>query len=193
MRTQQAIGSAAVRAPVSARSEARLFQIEVELAKVKAQIEKSGHIHSEAEKQVFAWKEHNPRPALDVEYLPVENQLRRLLDRRSGSLTVSDVAKAISRTAPVPKHHVEAHSKAIARWEKQLKAAKRRCGYGSKEVAFCAAVDREWVLNEEAASIRATTIDALKCKARMLNSAEDTGFDGIADSIAKDLIAFRAH
>ncbi len=192
MRTQQAIGSAATRTLVSARNEARLFQIEVELPKVKAQIEKSGRIHDEAERQVFAWKEHNPRPALRVEWLPIENQLQKLLDRRGGSLTVAGVAKAISRTAPVPKHQVEAHAKAMARWEKQLQAAKRRFSYGRKEVALCAAVDRAWALREEAASIRATTIDGLKCKARMVNSAEDTEFDGVADSIARDLIAFSA-
>ena len=98
---------------------------------------------------------------------------------------------AWKRRNPKPTAHAAAID-AIAQWDRREAIARTNCRYDEREAFYEGLIDQADAFRDEAASISATTIDGLQCKARMLSEADliaigDSGL--LAGSIIDELRA----
>ena len=164
-----ALAGDAIAAPTS--TDSRLLELERQAAAAENAAKEAGSIFCEAEKAMFAWRRRNPKP--------------------TAYAIAPAGAKGTSDWREFDRWR-QAAIDAVAQWERREAIARTNCHYDELEAFYEGLIDQADAFRDEAASISATTIDGLQCKARMLSEADlitigDSGL--LAGSIIDELRA----
>jgi hypothetical protein len=163
-------------------ADRKLFAIETEVRDLKAKVHAACDLHTESEEAMAAWASRNPRPKMRETYQAKERE-------------VDDFIRALLAKVKMPdpnadlKAAMAEHEQALTKWSNRRRAAEANCRLDEREAAFNELLDQMSALCEQAEKIPATTIEGLKCKARLveLNDHEPC----LALSIANDLLTFQ--
>jgi hypothetical protein len=138
-----------------------LFKIETRVRYLKSQMLAAGKAHTRAEDAMGAWYKRNPGPKMRRAYICPEGNPN------------SDLEAAKRE-----------HQKALAQYERRETKAAKACN--ECERAWERSIARVDAQCKRAVGIRATSLDGLRCKARLVEAEDPVG---LAFSIVNDLIA----
>jgi hypothetical protein len=184
-----ALAGNAIAAPTS--TDSRLLELECQAAAAETAAKEAGSIFCRAEKAMFAWERRNPKPKVrNFNIGKVCWDGPGILV--SGSEAYARYWKLVDEANADSTAALNEHSEAVKRWEERRSTARANCRYDELEVFYEGLIDRADAFRDEAASISATTIDGLQCKARMLSEADLIAVGGsglLAGSIIDELRA----
>jgi hypothetical protein len=150
-------------------TDTRLLELECQAAAAETAAKEAGSVFGKAEKAMFVWRRRNPKPTAYA-------------IGPAGAKGTSDW-RELDRWRKAAKD-------ATAQWDRREAIARTNCHYDELEAFYEGLIDQADAFRDEAASISATTIDGLRCKARMLSEADliAIGESGLlADSIIDEL------
>ena len=169
----------------SPKSEERLFAIEHLLSKNLAQRKITGRLHDKAETAFYAWQRCNPKPkAPDPKFPDLCLDLKALAAKYGDHARLEDLHLQIIKAPIYNEGLVAEHARAMKKWEALERAERGKLL--ERETAWNKMLDRATALSAEAAAIRATTIQGLACKARMIEMDQNEDLEA---SIVDDLLA----
>lgn len=181
-----AIAGPALASPNAA--ERKLFEIEAEVRELAEQAKLAGRAHTEAEVAMITWDRRNPKPTLPE----IEQASEQAVDDWIRASLAADDPKKFYEENPSPNAHVvaadDAHDKALEQHRDRRRAALDACRYEEREEAFERLVDEMNAKFEDAAVIQATTIEGLRCKARLIEASGDNV--SLQKGLVEDLLAW---
>jgi hypothetical protein len=128
---------------------------------------------------MFEWARHNPKPTRRESRMEIEKNLDRVSGFKEFRCRL-DIADEEAATRE--------HNLAMGEWRTREQAAKRDCGH-VKNTALDELLEEMEALYDEPAKIPATTVNGLRCKARLVR-ASDGGPD-LYRSVVDDLLSGR--
>ena len=166
-------------------ADRKLFAIETKVRDLKAKMLAAGDLHTKSEEAMAAWASRNPRPKMrELTYQPKERE-------------VDDFIRALQAKVQMPdpnadlKAAMAEHEQALTEWSNRRSSAEANCRLDEREITFNGLLDQMSALCEQAEKIPATTIEGLKCKARLVELHDPDQEPCLALSIANDLLTFQ--
>jgi hypothetical protein len=151
-------------------ADSRLLELERRVNAAEAAAVEAGHIFTQAEEAMLAWRQHDPRPT-------------------AYAIAPDGATASISDWRELEKWK-EAAQDALGRWARREEVARANCRYDELEAEYQRLLERADDLRAEAAQIVASSIEDLRCKVRMMSEADCLSFDGpLIESIVDDLRA----
>jgi len=174
-----------------------LFDIEAEIRELDARVKTIAPRHTKAEEAVIRWDRRNPQPKMrevSEDHVLDDMQAAIALHLRTPSRSILkhmiDLENQRPESADLKAAKAE-HFAALAQWSIRRQAALYKCGFDEIDAEWNRLLDQGASLAERAAQIQATTIDGIRCKAR-LAAFDCVDKDAIAASIVGDLNELRA-
>jgi len=175
--------------PSSNVADRELFEIEAKVRKLLPRMRAAGDLHAESEEAMIEWKRLNPEPKLteakDEAALQLRAVWKQLSEGKVGNNQINWPEESADRKA-----RKSEHSAAIAEWSIRHNAALKKCHAAEREAAWQEIVDQICTLCNEAAEIPATTLEGLKCKARLADT-DGGDDDNLGQSIVRDLLVWQ--
>jgi len=167
----------------------RLLELERQIAEAEAAAIRAGAIFSKSEEVMFAWKRHNPKPQhREVTIREVRWDGSEVV---YGTESYRSYMKAVDEANADLAAAVAEHCEVLKFWNERHCIARTNCRYAEREAEFNRLINESDALRMEAAAIPASTVEDLRCKARMLSEADlNCVPDGLAESIITDLQAW---
>ena len=148
-------------------ADRRLFEIEAEVREIEKRATAAYELYAEAQEGISKWESRYPKPVLgEPAAIPGMGDDLAAIDKYWSVMTAQ-------------------HVQALKKWNNRCDRARMRLGYAEKESAFNDLEDRMDELCDEAAGIRAMSLESLQCKAR-INSLKD-GHEELVESLLEDL------
>jgi hypothetical protein len=146
---------------------------------------------------MFAWERCNPEPKVkktEPQKLGPDPDLERALAKYGDQIsrTIRDILPILMEPSADTKAGAE-YVRELSSWNERRCAASVSCRYEERKDEFDRLIAQADALREEAAGIVPSTIDGLRCKARMLSEADLACVNGaLAESIIDELRAWPA-
>jgi hypothetical protein len=183
--------------PAIANPDAALFALEEKCVAARAHSQEVGKRWTCVEETMAEWSRSNPEPTWPAANPEAEKLVLQVLKFVQGGGSPSDFVAELATplTTDASKRSFREQVEAIERrqaWEAKERAAKADCRFDEIEAEWNASTAAVCRLLEEAADFCATTLDGLKCKARLNDIEVDMGHEVVCASIVDDLLAMNA-
>jgi hypothetical protein len=175
--------------PSSNVADRELFEIEAKVRELLPRMRVAGDLHTESEEAMIEWKRLNPEPEMkgtneQEKELKYRDVFKQLSQGKTGNLIKWPEESADAKAAKSD------HSASFAEWSIRHNAALKECRSAEREAAWEEFIDQIHILCDDAAEIPATTLEGLKCKARLADT-DGSDDDNLGQSIVRDLLAWQ--